>query len=183
MISSAVKSNWNWNFADFRDLGKTLPEAAKGGSLKNLEIFTIKHLCHSLFLSCNFIQKETLAQGFSFEFYKIFKNNLFMEHLWMTASVLQQLLALYFSIIYSWQLSSSEKTLLGKKIHPFISRVLQIHISFTQMLFSFSLTNAWLTCPLRKSYAVLWAGNHFVGSESPIDNTFDQFWKFKFYFE
>ena len=73
----------------------------------------------------------------------------------MTASVLQQLLALYFSIIYSWLLSSSEKTLLGKKIHPFISRVLQIHISFTQMLFSFSLTNAWLTCPLRKSYAVL----------------------------
>ena len=93
----------------------------------------------------------------------------------MTASVLQQLLALYFSIIYSWQLSSSEKILLGKKIHPFISRVLQIHISFTLMLFSFSLTNAWLTCRLRKSYAVLWAGNHFVGSESPIDNTLDQF--------
>ena len=73
----------------------------------------------------------------------------------MTASVLQQLLALYFSIIYSWQLSSSEKILLGKKIHPFISRVLQIHISFTLMLFSFSLTNAWLTCRLRKSNAVL----------------------------
>ena len=93
----------------------------------------------------------------------------------MTASVLQQLLALYFSIIYSWQLSSSEKILLGKKIHPFISRVLQIHISFILMLFSFSLTNAWLTCRLRKSYAVLWAGNHFDGSESPIDNTLDQF--------
>ena len=101
-----------------------------------------------------------------------------MEHLWMTASVLQQLLALYFSIIYSWQLSSSEKTLLGKKIHPFISRVLQIHISFTQMLFSFSLTNAWLTCPLRKSYAVLWAGKTILLTNfenlNSISNNFEE---------
>ena len=33
----------------------------------------------------------------------------------MTASMLQQLLALYFANIYSWQLSSSEKSLVGKK--------------------------------------------------------------------
>ena len=33
----------------------------------------------------------------------------------MTASILQQLLALYFAIRYSWQLSSSEKSLVGKK--------------------------------------------------------------------
>ena len=33
----------------------------------------------------------------------------------MTASILQQLLNLHFAIIYSWQLSSSGKSLLGKK--------------------------------------------------------------------
>ena len=33
----------------------------------------------------------------------------------MTASILQQLLALYFAIRYSWQLSSSEKSLVEKK--------------------------------------------------------------------
>ena len=33
----------------------------------------------------------------------------------MNASILQQLLALYFAIIYSWQLSCSEKSLVGKK--------------------------------------------------------------------
>ena len=31
----------------------------------------------------------------------IFKSTFFTEHLWMTASILQQLLALYFAIIYS----------------------------------------------------------------------------------
>ena len=33
----------------------------------------------------------------------------------MTASILQELLALYFAIIYNWQLSSSEKSLVEKK--------------------------------------------------------------------
>ena len=50
-------------------------------------------------LNCNFIKKETLAQDFSCGFYKIFRNRLFTEHLWMTASTLQQLLASYFAII------------------------------------------------------------------------------------
>ena len=36
--------------------------------------------------ACNFIKKETLAQVFSCEFYEIFKNALFTEHLWATAS-------------------------------------------------------------------------------------------------
>ena len=36
--------------------------------------------------SCNFINKETLAQGFSCEFCEIFKNTFFTEHLWTTAS-------------------------------------------------------------------------------------------------
>ena len=51
-------------------------------------------MCKSLFLSCNFIKKETLAQSFSFEFHKCFKNTFFTEHLWMIASDLQQLLVL-----------------------------------------------------------------------------------------
>ena len=38
----------------------------------------------------------------------IFKNTIFTEHLWLTASILQQLVALYFAIIYRWQLSGSE---------------------------------------------------------------------------
>ena len=33
----------------------------------------------------------------------------------MTASILQQFLGLYFTIIYSWQLSSCQKSLVGKK--------------------------------------------------------------------
>ena len=35
---------------------------------------------------CNFIKKETLAQVFSCEFFKIYKNIFFTEHLWATAS-------------------------------------------------------------------------------------------------
>ena len=106
----------------------------KKGVLKNFAIFKGKYLCQSLFLSRNFI-KETLAHRFPCEFCKIFKNTFFTEHLWMTTSILQQLLALYFAIIYSWQLSSSEKSLVGKKIHPYISRTLQIQISCTQIFF------------------------------------------------
>ena len=72
-------------------------------------------------------KKETLAKGFSCEFFRIFKNTFFTKHLWMTASISQQLPALYFAIIYSWQLSSSEKSLVRKKnIYPYISRILQI---------------------------------------------------------
>ena len=74
-----------------------------------------------------------MAQGFSCEFCKIFKNVFFKEHVWMTASILQKLLASYFAIIYSWQLSSSGKTTVGKEINPYISRILQIYISFTQI--------------------------------------------------
>ena len=36
--------------------------------------------------SCNFIKKETLAEVFSYEICKIFKNTFFTEHLWTTAS-------------------------------------------------------------------------------------------------
>ena len=43
------------------------------GVLENFSKFTGKHVCQSL----NFIKKETLAQGFSYEFCKIFKNTFF----------------------------------------------------------------------------------------------------------
>ena len=99
MTSSLVKNSWNWNSWNFA-------------------IFTAKHLCQSLFLRCNFSKRETLAQWFSCEFHKILKNTFFTEHLWMSASVLQQLQALHFAIICSWQLSSSVESLIGKKIHP-----------------------------------------------------------------
>ena len=58
MISDVVENSWNWNFADFRDLVLILPETATGGILQEkvfLKIFTGKHLCQSLFLSCIFI--------------------------------------------------------------------------------------------------------------------------------
>ena len=65
----------------------------------------------------------------------------------MTASILRQLLALYFAIIYGWQLSSSEKLLAGKKIHPYISRVLQIYISFF-LFFYFLFFSFFLQIPI-----------------------------------
>ena len=50
--------------------------------LKILQTFRGKHLCMSLF----FNKEETLAQVFSCEFCKIFKNTSLTEHLGMTAS-------------------------------------------------------------------------------------------------
>ena len=50
--------------------------------LRNLTKFTGKHLRQSLF-----IEKETLAQVFSCEFYEISKKTFFTEHLWTTASI------------------------------------------------------------------------------------------------
>ena len=121
-------------------------------------------------------------QGFSCEFFKMFKNTFFPDHLWMTASALKQLLALYFPIIYSWQLSSSEKSLVGKNVHPYISKILQI--SFTQIFFfSFTLTNACYPCRLRKAYAVPWAAKRFVRSEIPKHNAFDLIGEIFFFFE
>ena len=38
--------------------------------------------------ACSFIKKETLAEVFSCEFCKIFKNTLFAEHLYVTVSVI-----------------------------------------------------------------------------------------------
>ena len=65
-----------------------------------------------------FIKKETMAQDFSCGFSKAFKNTFFTEHLWISAFILQQLLVLNFAIIYSWQLSSSGKSLVREKNSP-----------------------------------------------------------------
>ena len=52
----------------------------KKGVLRNFLEFTGKHLCQ---LSC---RPEALAKVFSCEFYEIFKNIFFTEHLWTTVS-------------------------------------------------------------------------------------------------
>ena len=86
-----------------------------------------------------------------------FKSTFFTEQLWMTASLLQQFLALYFATIYNWKLSSSEKLLVWKKSHSYISTILHIYnlyfflFFFSLLFFSFSLTNA-LLYQLRKVY-------------------------------
>ena len=62
----------------------------KKGVLRDFGKFTGKHLCQSLFLNkvpglrpkaCNFIKREILAQVFSCEFCKMFKNTSFTEDL------------------------------------------------------------------------------------------------------
>ena len=67
----------------------------ENGVLVNFAIFTGKRRCKSLFFylkcspkACNFIKKEILAQVFSCEFCKDFKNNFFTEHLRATASII-----------------------------------------------------------------------------------------------
>ena len=151
-------------------------------------------------------KKKTLAKEFFCEFCKIFKNSFFTENLWMTASILLQLLTLCFAIIHSWQLSSSEKSLFEKKkmsIYLKDFTDLEILIStfyffivfyfyfilLYSFIYLFILTNSCLSCQLRKAYPVLWAANRFVGQsfcrfvESPKHDNSAQFWKSKFRFE
>ena len=74
------------------------------------------------------------------------------------------------------RLSSSEKSLVRKKIIHISQVFYRFRIFFSLFVFSFSLTNdACLHCQLRKAYAVLWAANRFVGLETPKHNDFGQF--------
>ena len=76
----------------------------------------------------------------------------------MTASILQQLLALYFTIIYSCQLSRSWKLLVGKKKSSVCLKNfkdLDFFFFFSFFSFSSSLINVGLPYQLRKAYAVL----------------------------
>ena len=132
----------------------------------------------TLFLEDTFLEKPQRRVG----------SNWFpscLEHFWMTASNLQQLLALYFTNIYGWQLSSSEKSMVGKKlIHvsqgfhrfrfPFFIFSLFFSIFFNKCLFTLSVTRS-VCCTLRSIY--------FFGLETPKHNDFDQFWKLKFHLE
>ena len=101
----------------------------KNGALTSFATFTGKQLCQSLFISCNFIENKTLKQGF--EFCKIFKKPflknttrwmlLFCDSCWLYS--LQLYIAGNFPVVKShWS---------GKKLHPYISKILQIWISFT----------------------------------------------------
>ena len=61
----------------------------KKGVPKNFVKFTEKHLRQSLFFNkvpglrpATLLKEETLAQVFSYGFYKNFKNTFFIEHFW-----------------------------------------------------------------------------------------------------
>ena len=78
-----------YDFCTFliRESQKQPPEVLyKKGVLNNFTKFTGKLVPESLFLVCNFIKKETLAQVFSCEFCEIVKNTCFEEHLRKAAS-------------------------------------------------------------------------------------------------
>ena len=62
---------------------------------KNLSKFTAKHQCQGCQAeACNFIKKEPLAQVFSCESWKIFRNTFFTEYLRTTASAAHAIEAL-----------------------------------------------------------------------------------------
>ena len=45
--------------------------------------------------ACNFIKKETLAQVFFCEFYKVSKNTFLTEHVWTAASISRLFISYY----------------------------------------------------------------------------------------
>ena len=98
----------------------------KKSALKHFVIFAGKNLCQRLF----FIKVTGLFSITTLDDYFCFKT----------------VACFIFAIIYSWQLSSSEKSLVGKKVHPYISKILQI--SFTQIYIYFFIF-------FGKAYAVL----------------------------
>ena len=67
-------------------------------ALKNFGIITEKYLCQSLFFdkACNFIKGEAPAQVFSCEYWEIFKDTFFEEHLRTAASEITFLLFIRF---------------------------------------------------------------------------------------
>ena len=97
------------------------------------------------------LKKRLWYRGFPVNFAR-FNNSFFTEHLWTNASVWQQLLALYFVIIYSWQLSKREKSSVrGKKF---------VHIFQGLYRFRFLLQEIFYKIHflLRKTYTILWTG-------------------------
>ena len=124
----------------------------------------------SFFKTATLFKKRLCHRGFPVNF---------AWYLWMTASNLQQLLALYFAIIDSCQHSGSEKSLVGEKlIHTFQGFY---RFRFPLHIFFFIFLDKYLfTSPVTQSVCCTLAANRFVGSETAKHNAFDQFWKFKF---
>ena len=90
------------------------------------------------FWAATLLKKRLWHRGFSCEFCKIFKNTFFTEHLWMTPSILQQLLALYFAITYSWKVSRSEQILVGKKnLSIYLKDFTDLDFFYTDIFFHF----------------------------------------------
>ena len=77
----------------------------------------------------------------------------------MAGFILQQLLDLYFALIYSRQLSISKKSLVGKENSSIYLKDLAdldfLFSFFSFLFFSFSLANICLPCQLHKSYVVV----------------------------
>ena len=111
----------------------------------------------SLFKLQFYLRRDS-GKGFSSEFCKIFKKNFLKEHLWMRASILQQLLTLYFAIIYNWQLLSSEKLLVGKKFIPIFQGFCRFRFPLHRFVFHF----LWQMPAYLVSYA-----NGMLHSEQP----------------
>ena len=173
LYHNVVNNSWNWHFANYRDLVLILPEAATGGFLSKKVLLKISQYSQAATL---------LKRRFSSVFCKNSKDAFFTEDLWMTGFILQQLLHLYFALIYSRQLSSSKKSLVGKENPSICLKDLAdlefLFSFFSVLLFSFSLANICLPCQLHKAYVVVWTANRFVGSETSKHNNFDQFWTF-----
>ena len=120
-----------------------------------------------LFSAATFFKKRLWHKSFPVNFERFLREPL-LQNL-DACSILQQLLALYFAIMCSWQLSSSEKSSVKKKDSSISLKVftdLDLFFTFSSF-FSFSLTNVCLPCQLHIAYAVLWAANRFIGSETP----------------
>ena len=119
------------------------------------------------------MKKQTLIHGLSCE---ICKN--FSEHIFYRAPLNDPLyFATVAGFIYSCQFSSSEKSLVGKRIHPYISsRILEIYISF---IFIF-LRNTCLLSRFCQVYTLLWAANHLKQLNTMLLTNFK---KLKFHFE
>ena len=100
------------------------------GTFKNFAKFTRKHLCRSLYFNkvvlqaCYFIKKETLAQLFSCESCKIFKNSFFIKKIfdssfWISMRYSIDFMNALAEVVFRgvWQNSSSENFLeISRKI-------------------------------------------------------------------
>ena len=82
----------------------------------------------------------------------------------MTAFFLQQLLALYFAIIYNFQVVKSQVIVREKNSSIYFKKFIDLDFFYTDIFFHFL---------LRKAYAVLSAANRFVGSDTMLLTNFE----------